>query len=285
MEIPQRPTQAPASRWTRGVIVAALVLGALVTSPSAVAAPPPNDDFGGAVVIGALPFNHSVNTTAATTATDDPSCGSLGNGKSVWYRYTATGNTTIEIDTNGSDYDTVIGVFRGTRGNLSSFGCSSDPVGGSVTRVRVTVPSGTTLHIMVSTSTSGTGGNLSFHVRASQPAVVLDLRVNGTAAILSGGSRAVVAGTALLSRPIPGPAVLCIQVHLTQRSWFFPAVGIASRCFSFVENRTSMPWSVDVRAVGGLWRAGYASAFATGTLIANQTAADTTARTVLLRAG
>lgn len=68
---------------------------ALTAAPAA-AAPPTNDTFAGSVVIGAVPFSATVDTTEATTDAIDTQanagCGAPATDASVWSR---TGSATV----------------------------------------------------------------------------------------------------------------------------------------------------------------------------------------------
>ena len=97
------------------VTVVGLLLALVNVSPAL--AQPANDDFDNATVVGALPFTDTIGTADATTAEDDPFCN--GNEHSVWYAFTPTANTTIRADTVGSNYDTTLSVYTGSRGALS----------------------------------------------------------------------------------------------------------------------------------------------------------------------
>jgi hypothetical protein len=60
-------------------------------------------------------------------ATDDPTACSGNQGqKTVWYAFTPTANSWFGIDTNASDYDTVVSVYRGTCGSLTQVACNDD---------------------------------------------------------------------------------------------------------------------------------------------------------------
>ena len=88
-----------------------------------------NNDFNTPTVIGTLPYSVTQNARGATQAGDDPiltSCNRLPGQASVWYRYTSPTNTNLILDTKGSDYDTMLAVWTGTRGNLVSVGCNDD---------------------------------------------------------------------------------------------------------------------------------------------------------------
>jgi hypothetical protein len=47
----------------------------------------------------------------------------------IWFRYTATQSTTIQIETCGSLYDTALEVFSGTCASLTLLGCNDDACG------------------------------------------------------------------------------------------------------------------------------------------------------------
>jgi hypothetical protein len=134
----------------------------------ALAAPPTNDDFDTPTVIGTLPFTAGpVNTTDATAAGDDPDC--AGNDGSVWYAFTPNKTMTIEADTVGSDYNTVLAVFTGTRGSLTPLACDDDYFGTTPgeSRIIFNAKAGTTYYFMINLccSAGGSGGgNLVFNV-------------------------------------------------------------------------------------------------------------------------
>lgn len=91
---------------------------------------PSNDEITSAQSISSLPFNvNSAETRGASTAYDDPEINDCGVTKgigSVWYTYTHSGgNSAIAIDTSGSDFDTFIAIWTGSRGNLTLVGCSN----------------------------------------------------------------------------------------------------------------------------------------------------------------
>jgi hypothetical protein len=70
----------------------------------------------------------------ATGVYDDPdftACGQSKGENSVWYEFTPSRNGRITVSTMGSSYDTVLGIWAGTRGSLSSLGCNDDYLGTS----------------------------------------------------------------------------------------------------------------------------------------------------------
>jgi hypothetical protein len=123
-----------------------------------------NDDFANATVITGLPFSTTEDTSLATSAATDP-VGCSNNG-SVWFAFTPPSNMTIDANTLGSGYDTVLSAWTGTEGNLVFWACNDD-FNGLSSRIRLPVEGGTTYYFMVARCCgfggSG-GGSLSFSV-------------------------------------------------------------------------------------------------------------------------
>lgn len=87
--------------------------------------PPANDLFADATVIGALPFSTTQTTTSATLEPGEVICGDAG--ATVWYRFTPAEDLVIELDTMGSNFDTVLAVFTGaTVDALNPVACNDD---------------------------------------------------------------------------------------------------------------------------------------------------------------
>ena len=139
----------------------------MLTWGHATAAPPPNDDIADAIPILELPFIHQVDTTDATVEGTDPFKSCKGSpksgdyGHSVWYRYIPTDDTTLKLTTGGSDYDTIIAVFKSE--GLLEVGCNDDhKADGDFIQsyLKVDVLRGTEYFIKVSSWRGTDGGNL-----------------------------------------------------------------------------------------------------------------------------
>lgn len=90
-------------------------------------AQPVNDAFVDAVPVTTVPSFDSVDVTDATVEPGEPDqdCAPVGN--TVWYGLTLADATEVAIDTAGSDYDTVVGVYTGTDvGDLDLVVCNDD---------------------------------------------------------------------------------------------------------------------------------------------------------------
>jgi hypothetical protein len=130
-----------------------------------------NDDFDNAINISALPFSETQDTSTATSASDDPT--TCFNNGSVWYQFTPPSDTTVAANTFGSDYDTTLAVFTGSRGTLELVpgGCNDDYTG-LQSRVEFDATGGTTYYFMLGfcCGNGGTGGgNLIFSVEEVSP--------------------------------------------------------------------------------------------------------------------
>jgi len=135
---------------------------------------PPNDDFDAALLITTLPYQHSVDTTAATVAPDDPNmgCGAGVNSNTVWYRLVPSFHGLVEANTFGSNYDTVLAVFTGTRGALTRITCNDDASGSFQSKVTFEVIPNQTYYLEVADYGSPSGGQLRFTVMADPRSIL-----------------------------------------------------------------------------------------------------------------
>jgi hypothetical protein len=129
-------------------VAVALAVGGL--APAALAAPA-NDDFASALAIDALPFTHTVDTADATRERGERASDCEYEPRhTVWYSYTPQGDSGVTVDTQGSDFDTVLTVFTGTSlRDLSIVACNDD-AGGLQSRVGFPVTGGLAYLIKVS---------------------------------------------------------------------------------------------------------------------------------------
>lgn len=90
---------------------------------------PSNDDIDTPVIVDQVPFTTSLDTFGATQVSDDPTipkCNLDRAQATVWYSFTPSQSGTLSADTMGSDYDTVLAVWSGARGNLTLIECNDD---------------------------------------------------------------------------------------------------------------------------------------------------------------
>jgi hypothetical protein len=108
----------------RSVALLSVIAVVGLPSPASAGVAPANDLIADATVIGALPFTDSVDTTTANG--DGPRF--CGNNGSVFYKFRPDTDMRLQVDTLGSDYDTVVTVMRGPRGNLRFIKCNDDTI-------------------------------------------------------------------------------------------------------------------------------------------------------------
>ncbi len=161
------------------------VYATAVPTPTRVpAAAPSNDDIGAAAVIEGFPYSASLDTSGATVASDDPAMGAGEgtNSHTVWYRFVAPGSGSVRATTAGSDYDTVLAAFTGSRGSLSLV-ASNDDVSPTVqSEVRFNVHAGTTYYLEGAQFGISTGGGvLRLTVEFAPGAVATTATPTGTA--------------------------------------------------------------------------------------------------------
>jgi len=140
--------------------------------------PPPNDDFDHAVLVTSLPYQQTLDTTGATTATDDPNmgCGAGVNANTVWYRLVPSFSGLVETNTFSSNYDTVLAVFTGTRGSLNQIVCNGDAGGTLQSQVVFEVETDQTYYLEVADYGLPGGGLLNLTVRRD-PSSAIKTRV------------------------------------------------------------------------------------------------------------
>jgi subtilase family serine protease len=80
----------------------------IITAPSNL----PNDNFANATVLSGTSASVTGTNVGATHELHEPYVEKTG-GKSVWYSWTAPASGTVTLTTAGSDFDTVLGVYKG----------------------------------------------------------------------------------------------------------------------------------------------------------------------------
>lgn len=149
--------------------------------------PPSNDNINSAKTIDNVPYSDNMNTSAATVDTQyDPlltNCpADLGQRfNSVWYRFTPPSSNVYSIDTFGSGYDTVLGIWSGNRGALTSVGCNDDSGSGTQSSLNPNLVGGQMYYIEIAGYTGPLATGLS-----TQPEDKLN--VAGDIGALSGGT-------------------------------------------------------------------------------------------------
>lgn len=128
------------------------------------AAAPANDNFANAQVLTGTTATATGTNVGAAKETGEPNHAGYTGGKSVWYRWTAPADTDVEINTFGSNFDTLLGVYTGTQVNALTLVASNDEAGGTnQSRVVFTAVNGTTYQVAVD-GYSNAEGNLTVNL-------------------------------------------------------------------------------------------------------------------------
>src|SRR6266567_3334494 len=113
-------------------------------------AQPVNDNFANALPLTGAVVTTTGSNVGATRESGEPNIGSNIGGASVWWAWTAPGNGAVTIDTSGSSFNTMLGVYTGSSVNALTLVASNDDystnlwsrvsfvaVGGTVYRIAV----------------------------------------------------------------------------------------------------------------------------------------------------
>jgi hypothetical protein len=162
--------------------------------------PVAGDDFDAATPIGSTPYGDTLDVSRATAAADDPTdC--FGNAASVWYAYTPTESGLLDISTEGSDYDTALSVYTGSRGALTSATCNDDADGALTSHVSIPVTAGITYYVLVVAAWDSPPGTLQLSV-ALTPPLTLTFSYDPKAVVDAQAGTAIVTGTLTCSRSV-----------------------------------------------------------------------------------
>jgi len=92
-----------------------------------------NDDFDYPIIVYTASYSTTQNVSTATTAEDDPDVPCAGVRPdaqlyyTIWYQFTPLSDGELIVDTFGSTgLDTVLAIWTGERGSLTSVGCNDD---------------------------------------------------------------------------------------------------------------------------------------------------------------
>ena len=216
-----------------------------------------NDDFNNAIVIPSIPFSKSQDVTNATMALDDPYSCSYPS-QTVWYAYTPNTNIRLEANTFGSNYDTVLSVYTGSRGALTEVACNDDANGTLQSRVRFDATAGTTYYFMVGSFYPGASpADLVFNLLEGPPPLTI------APSVTKFGSVSPTTGIATISGSVNASQSTYVTIYgeLKQMHGGTPITAFFS---TFVPcNPGNNSWSVSMESVGSLFH-GRSSALFTG---------------------
>lgn len=110
---------------------------------------PLNDLFLNAHAVSALPFAYTQDINNSAVSITDPNMCAYNRTNTVWFSYTSALKQTVNFNTEGSGYDTVIGVYTGSEGNLTEIGCDDDGGTGFMSSLTLSLNANTPYLIVV----------------------------------------------------------------------------------------------------------------------------------------
>ena len=198
-------------------------------------APPTNDLCAGSIVLAGTALTNRQSTLGAT-ATGDPTPPAQSSfGAGVWFRYTPAFAGQLVVDTTGSGFDTVVGIYTGSCGSMTVQASDDNSAGGTDARAVLQAAAGVPYSILAG-GRGGATGDLVLRLALNGPALL-----SVQASPLQGGS---VAGGGTY---LPGAQQ---QISAT------PAAGWLFR--QWQDGVTINPRDIVMPAGGALYTAGFA---------------------------
>jgi hypothetical protein len=143
---------------------------------------PVNDNFANRITLDGTSVTVTGTNVGATREPGEPDHAGEWGGKSVWWTWTAPTPGTVTIDTRGSDFNTLLGVYTGTAvSDLTEVASNNDEVPDGVLTSLVTfdVVAGQTYQIAVDGWHGDNGAiTLNLSLVTPPPAIVDNLIVN-----------------------------------------------------------------------------------------------------------
>lgn len=235
----------------------ALIIGVCLLAVSAapvLAAAPDNDDIGSPIVVSAIPFTNTQDTTEATTGPTDPDCD--GTGPTVWYEFTPTEDGRLEANTFGSDYDTTLYVGRPDgAGGIDLIDCNDDAGDGVQSRLRFDGREGETYLLMVGSFGGGPAGELVFNLDLAPPVVPVELTISvDPAGQFDRQGVATISGTITCS----GAEYVDLSAELRQQVGRFSVIGYGFASVGCAS--AGAPWQMQIQGITGKYAGGRATA-------------------------
>ncbi|QTA83685.1 Uncharacterized protein dnl_60990 [Desulfonema limicola] len=146
----------------------------------------PNNNFSNASEISGVLGQTEGSNTSADKETGEPDHAGDPGGKSVWWKWTSPGTVDVFLDTHGSDFDTVLAVYKGSSLNaLTESASNNNYSGGTITSsVMFPAQAGVTYYIAVD-GAGGSSGNIFLNWKIATPST---LSVSGLSQINEGNN-------------------------------------------------------------------------------------------------
>jgi kumamolisin len=158
-----------------GLISVGNLLGAVNSAnPFTVTAAPSNDDFANSIPLAGTTVHVTGANVGATKEPGEPDIAGNPGGASVWWSWTAPSTGVFAVSTQGSSFDTLLGVYTGDAVDALTEVASNDddPAGGVTSYVTINAVAGTAYRIAVD-GLNGASGSISLSIYPQQASTVL----------------------------------------------------------------------------------------------------------------
>ncbi len=118
---------------------------------------PTNDLFANPTVVTGTNFTVFGSNFGASVEAGEPKITGNAGGHSVWWSWTAPVDCTVTLDTSGSSYDTLLGVYKGNSVSSLTVIAANDDYTNVTSRVVFGAKGGVTYHIQVDGFNGATG--------------------------------------------------------------------------------------------------------------------------------
>ena len=200
---------------------------------------PGNDLFAARLALSGSSVTVTDNNTAAYgTDSGEPLHAGIAGGKSLWWSWMAPISGTVNINTAGSDFNTLVGVYTGTAVNALTPVASNDNVTPGInltSAVSFNATAGTTYQIAVD-GFNGATGNITLNIVQQPPlavTAVVSRKTHGTA---------VARDRVLVNRLLPITGTIDIEPRM---------IGTGHRIVFQMNRAVTSPGAVAVTTVGG----------------------------------
>ena len=120
--------------------------------------PPQNDDFADAITITGLSAQRSGVSGLASREVGEPLHAGQPGGASLWWKWVAPVSGKFAVDTSGSDFDTLLGVYTGSSvGSLAEVASNDNEAARTTSRAIFTATAGTTYYFAVDGANGAVG--------------------------------------------------------------------------------------------------------------------------------
>jgi hypothetical protein len=145
-----------------------------------------NDDFNDAFRLRGIPVLTTGLNFGASKEANEPNHGFNIGGRSLWWRWTAPASQLVTVDTFGSNFDTILGIYTGTRVDvLTTIASNDDALDVFQSRVSFTSVAGTAYYIAVD-GYNGEVGNIHLKITiAGSRYYNIQVQTNGSGTVTS----------------------------------------------------------------------------------------------------